>query len=70
MYLLNEWGKFKWDPTIGDSEQLSGIIRIPDINVQEDDEENGWLSGNLENVWRQTWSVSQYSYHLLYLEQK
>lgn len=43
MYLLNEWGKFKWDPTIGDSEQLSGIIRILDINVQEDGEEKGWL---------------------------
>lgn len=41
MHLLNERGK--WGPKIGDSEQLRSIIRILDINVQEDDEEKGWL---------------------------
>lgn len=43
MHLLNERGKIKWGPKTGDSEQLRSIIRILDINVQEDDEEKGWL---------------------------
>ena len=36
-----EWGKFKWDPIVGNSEQLRGIIRILDTNGKKDDAEKG-----------------------------